>query len=366
MREMRETSTTSELKTLKSVYCYICPEVWPLLNEVHNAIPRSMYMVTTPVEEVRRALNPVFYPTLEIPATSEGYVNLDEIHVPIIERIKRILGVYSRSVRGLAGFRYAYPTPGSSEGIFKLLIQNKVDGPGEINVLNGEYEGYGEYAGPDDLKMKVNHVAIEDAVKNKAGAWFISEPSARDGNILPANFINELCDAGNNLVVDLSYVGATRPHQFDVSHENISAVLLSLSKPYGVFRFRIGFTLTREPLHSLHGNKWFKDPERLLQGLKLVEELGPTDNGSTRLYAKYRPVQEQIVREINQEHGLGMRASDSFLLAYLTEEDAARLNSRQLALIEPFKRGNGYRFCLTPYFEEKERRANGERKVNSK
>ncbi len=345
----------SELKTMKSVYCYFFPEVRSLLDDVSLTLPHSMYLVTTPAEEVRRKTGILFNPPLDIPSTPQGYVDLDEIHVPVIERIVKM---HSSLVPGLKNFKNSYPTPGSSEGIFKLLAKAKAEGVESIYVLDGEYEGYGEYAGPQDLGMRVDVIDPQrsDPRKLKPGLWFVSNPSARDGNIIPNEFINGLCDAGHKVVVDLSYVGATKPYQFDVSHENIPAVLMSLSKPYGLFRFRIGFTFSREPMHSLYGNKWFKDPERLLQGLKVVEELGPHGNHSTRLYEKYRPVQGKIVDNINRECGLRMRSSDSMLLGHMPGEDASRMGKSANDLIKPFSRGSGYRFCLTPYFEEWERR----------
>jgi hypothetical protein len=344
----------SELKAMKSVYCYFFPETRDLMRYMESALPDKMYLVTTPVEMVREHLEPLFSPPLDVPQTPQCYVNLDEIHVPIIERVVR---AYYPLAPALGGFEHRYPTPGSSEGIFKILTKLRCEGVDTINVLPGEYEGYEEYAGPSDLGMRVNKVDPEKAVAGKIepGVWFISNPSARDGNILPDQLVQDLCNKGNRVVLDLSYIGATKPHKFDLSHENIPAVFMSLSKPYGLFRFRIGFTFSRAPVHSLYGNKWFKDPARLLQGLRVIEELGPDEQGSTNLYKRYRPVQEQVVAGINSDLGLGMRTSDSLLLGHITGEDAEKLGERQLPMIAQFARGSGYRFCLTPYFEEWER-----------
>lgn len=344
-----------KLEAMKSVYCYYFPEVHSLLREVSDAIPREMYMVTTPVEYVYKKLEHLFDPPLDIPATERGHIKLDEIHVPIIERI---VNTYSSLVPRLEDFKHSYPTSGSSEGIFKLLTKLKVeegDRVGDmaegISVLLGDYEGYKEYAGPEDLMMKVNIVDPEetDSRRIEPSYWFMSNPSARNGNIIPNEHIMELCDVGHKIFLDLSYVGSTEPYEFDVSHKNIEAVLMSFSKPYGVFRKRIGFVLAKEPIHSLYGNKWFKDDERLLQALKLAEDIGPE-----KLYKKYKPVQEKIIGYINNEYGLNIRPSDVFLLGYMTEEDASKLDEVRLKLIEPFKREKNYRFCLTPYFEEAE------------
>jgi len=345
-----------KFKAMKAVYCYFFPEVEQLVRDVESSLLGNMNRVTTPAKEVCDKLDSVFSPHLEIPQTPEGYIDLDEIHVPIIERI---VNAYSHIVPGLKDFGYRYPTSGSSEGIFKILAKLKVEGIDNIYVLNGEYEGYGEYA--KELKMNVNIIDVGEDVCEididglKPGIWFVSNPSTCDGNIISNKFINDLCNNNHKVVLDLAYVGATRFYEFDVSHENIIAVLMSLSKPYGLFRYRIGFTFSRNEIRSLYGNKWFKDTGRLLQGLKVVEELGPDRDGYTMLYKKYWPVQMKIIKEINDEHGLSMKASDSLLLGYLYDVDKSRLNEDQLNMISDFKRGNGYRFCLTPYFEEIER-----------
>ncbi len=334
---------------MTAVYCYLFPEVWPILKQVENAIPRKYHLTTTPVGELSE-ISTLFDPPLELPANKQGYFDEDEVHVPILERIVQ---KNKPLVPALGDFSYSYPTPGSSEGIFKLLAMFKANGINTINVLEGEYEGFQEYAGPEDLKMAVHQHDL-DTLKPETirkGLWFISNPSARDGNIIYNDVINNICDAGHQVVLDLAYVGSTAAYEFDVSHENILAVVFSLSKPYGVFRKRIGATFSREPIHSLYGNKWFKDSVRLLQGLKLVEELGPDEHGNTKLYTRYGPVQEDIIAAINEETDLGMRVSDVFLLGHLTEEDTEGLSKEQLGMIAPYKRGKDYRFCITPCYE---------------
>ncbi len=334
----------SGLTAMKSVYCYFFPEVRTVLREVEGRLPDDMYLVTTPAENVYRSLEHLFNPPLVIPATKEGYVDLDEIHVPVIDRIT---SAYSAIVPGLKDFKYRYPTAGSSEGIREILKKAQTNGTNAINVLDGEYEGYGEYA--KAYGMAVNHCDPSDY--EEPGTWFISNPSAVDGNIIPNDRVTALCDSGHKVVLDLAYVGATRPYEFDVSHENVSAVVMSFSKPYGVFRFRIGgIVFSRDEIPSLYGNKWFKDTLRLCQALKLAEDVGPH-----ALYPKYRPVQEEIIGDVNKEFRLGIKPSDSLLLGHLNSEDSDGLSTEQLDLIGPFKRGSGYRFCFTPYFEEKER-----------
>lgn len=334
-----------KLETMKAVYCYFFPEVRPLLKEVEEKIPEDIFLVTTPAKKVEKSLEDLFTPTLEIPATPEGNVNVDEIHVPIIERIVK---AYTPLVPALKDFAYKYPTPGTSEGIYKVMAKLRTKGVDKIHILSGEYEGYRAYA--EDLGMKVVEVDLEktNLSELEKGHWFISNPSARNGNIIPNEVINNICDLGNKVVIDLAYVGSTQPHQFDVSNKNIIAAFLSMSKPYGVFRHRIGFTFSREPINSLYGSKWFKDTTRLLQGLKLAEEIPP---GS--LYKKYRPIQKEIIQDINNEFNLAIRPSDVFLLGYLRTDE---VREEQNSLVENFLRGNHYRFCLTPYFEMEEKK----------
>ncbi len=339
----------SRLEAMQAVYCYFFPEVRPIIHEVEAAVQDDMYLVTTPASKVRKDLEPLFKPPLYIPENEYGNVDLDEIHVPVIERI---VDVYSGLVPALGDFAYSYPTAGSSEGIFHALTKLMVEGIDCINVLKGEYEGYSAQAG--NLRMEVNEVDLNetDISDVEPGYWFISNPSARDGNIIPNEFITELCERDSKVFLDLAYAGSTRPYVFDVSHENVVGAFMSFSKPYGVFRKRIGgFAFMRDEMPTLHGNKWFKDTDRLFAALKIAEDIGPC-----RLYDKYRPVQEAIVDAINDELGLGMKVSDAFLLGYLEAEDAERLDADQVEMIADFRRGDNYRFCLTPYFEDLERK----------
>jgi len=293
-------------------------------------------------------LNGFFNPNLKIPSTREGYVDLDNIHVPII---KRVMGVYSRTVSGLGAFSHNYPTSGSSEGIREVLKEVQKKGADHINVFTGEYEGYAAYAKAYGMGVSEFDPETLRPEKVRPGTWFVSNPSAIDGNIIPNEFVTALCDAGHSVVLDLAYVGATRSHEFNVNHENVPAVVMSFSKPYGVFRHRIGgFTFSREPIDSLHGNMWFKDTLRLLQALKIAEEIGPGG-----LYGIYRPVQEEIIAKVNEQYDLPIRPSDSLLLGHVTREDALKLNDMQRDMLRDYRRGPGYRLCFTPYFEERER-----------
>jgi hypothetical protein len=73
------------------------------------------------------------------------------------------------------------------------------------------------------------------------------------------------------------------------------------------------------------------------------------------LAARYKQIQAEIVAELNRETGLGLSTSDAFLLAHLEKEKGDELDRDQRAAIGRFQRGFYYRFCLTPYFEAKEK-----------
>jgi histidinol-phosphate/aromatic aminotransferase/cobyric acid decarboxylase-like protein len=266
---------------------------------------------------------------------------LDAFHDPIIERV---LEFYRADVPALAGFPHRYPTSGSEEGIREVMTSLRAEGVRSIYVLRGDYEGYRVVAEQRGMEtIEVERTADPRALP--AGIFFLSNPSAIDGNIVPNERIVALAEAGHRIFYDLAYLGSTRPHTFDLSHPSIFAAVVSFSKSYGLFYDRVGFTLARHEVPSLYGNKWFKSIFGLLIADAVVRTLT-----RGQLFATYRPVQESIVDEIRAETGLALQPSDAFLLAHLPAAAAAPLTPAQRELIARFLRGDGYRFCLTPYF----------------
>lgn len=324
-----------DLVPLKAVYSYYYPEVREVVH-LASKIDPDLFEVTGDGHKVQDSINEVmeFKVPLEIPKTEQGYVDLDRIHEPVIERV---VAAYSPLVKGLEGFANQYPTAGTSEGIFHYLAELSVQKAGFIYVLEGEYEGYTEYVKMLGLEVRVIKDFAAARGLAEMGNWCISNPSARDGNIIENVEIVGLAEAGHTVALDLAYVGATKPYQFDVGHPNIAAVFLSFSKPYGVFRFRIGFSFFRQPLASLYGTRWFKDIERLLTAAKLVGALPPET-----LYGKYVGYQGKAIVMMNEALDMHAKPADVFLLATAGEADAK---------FADFKRGDLYRFCLTPYFE---------------
>lgn len=311
--------TGKKFMAMKAVYSYRFPEIRKIITELTSPFPHEVYL---------RSANP------------EGC--LDSFHEPIIGKI---IDFYSGYVPSLRGFKFRYPTSGSEEGIREIMTSLQGRGVKKIYAFKGEYEGYREVGRTRNIEA----IEVEtDADPNclEPGFWFISNPSAIDGNIVPNRLIKRICEAGHRVFYDLAYLGSTRKHRFDLSYENIFAAAISFSKPYGLFYDRIGFAFSRTEIPSLYANKWFKNILGLLISERIVMETKPD-----KLYKKYRAIQKDIIKAINNDFGLGMRISDALLLGYLKNSDAQKLGGEQLKIIAPFRRGKGYRFCLTPYFQ---------------
>ncbi|MCR4327496.1 MAG: aminotransferase class I/II-fold pyridoxal phosphate-dependent enzyme [Nanoarchaeota archaeon] len=336
-----------KLHALKAVYTYFFPEVREI-SKLPSKIDSSLFLTTTSVEEAKKGIDKLgFDKSLTLPQTSEGKIDLDLLHEPVIKRISKI---YSEVLRGISEFKHSYFTSGSSEGIFHVLSELKARGVNEIYTLSGEYEGYKEYG--NAIGIKTTEINLDKTKLNSLDkkVWFISNPSARDGNTISNEVINEICDNASEVFLDFAYAGLTKENMFDISHKNIKGFFLSFSKPYGFFRFRAGFAFSKEELKSLYGNKWFKDIGRVLTSLKLAEDIGPNF-----FHKKYGKLQSEIVNSINKKYSLKLKKSDSLLIAYMSSLDFMTLSPEGKNLVSPYKRGESYRFCLTPYFEKIEK-----------
>ena len=333
-----------EFDPMKAVYSYYFPESRDVISDL--SLPEEIFLTQTPSESANQALERLhFKKGFRLPRNEHGNVDLDSMHESVIDAI---LEEYKDIIPGLSDFRYRYPTSGSSEGIFHYLSYLKNRGVNRIRVLSGEYEGYREYG--KTLGIETEEFPDFEGVSTAGDFWFISNPSARNGNIIDEEEILSVAQRGANIALDLAYVGSTEEHVFDVSNPNIKSVFLSFSKPYGLFRFRIGFTFSRDEVPSLYANRWFKSIPALLIALKVAQEIGPK-----KLAEKYKPIQKQIVDDINRQTGLNMSPSDVLLLGNMTADDAGNLEDKSRELIEQFRRDRNYRFCLTPYFERKEK-----------
>lgn len=303
------------IKAIKAVYSYYLPEVREIISKLVRDYPHDVFL---------RSVSP----------------GLDDFHAPIIAKFTDF---FSGSVPALKDFESRYPTSGSEEFIREYITGLKAD---RIYVLKGEYEGYKEIAKTRGVRtVEVDEDA--DPSSLEPGPWFLSNPSARNGDFLPDALVSAICEAGHEVFYDLAYLGSTRPKTLDLSHPNIAAVATSFSKTFGLFYYRVGFGFSRRPLPALYANKWFKNVFSLLVAEKIMDTLGPQD-----IPERYKPVQERIVSEINSRHGLRLRPSDAFLIATLGSAEG--LSEEKLELVRGFRRGPAYRFCLTPYFQELE------------
>jgi histidinol-phosphate/aromatic aminotransferase/cobyric acid decarboxylase-like protein len=316
---------------MKAVYSYYFPEIRRIVEAVNTDYPHDIFLTSSPIV-------------------------LDDFHIHVIDKMLRF---YAEVVPDLKKFRNFYPTSGSSEGIREYLSLLAFQGVKQIYTLEGEYEGYRETARTRGIETR--EMTIDDLLEAPPGHVMLSNPSARDGNIISNDDIRKICDAGHKVFYDLAYLGATQKYEFDLSHPNIVAGCISLSKPLGLFRYRIGFTFGMDEVPALYANKWFKSIPALMIAEKVFDTLNVQE-----LYNKYKPWQLEIVDRVNAEFGLGVVPCDAILLARLSEKDTAKLTSEQKEMIAQFKRADGYRFCLTPYFEdlEKEKEVVNRRRKN--
>jgi histidinol-phosphate/aromatic aminotransferase/cobyric acid decarboxylase-like protein len=309
-------------RAITTVYSYYLPEIRELITRLTRDYPHDVFL---------RSISP----------------GLDDFHHPIIEKL---ISVHQHDVPQLEDFGYRYPTAGSEEGIREYLTLLQSQGVGSIYVWKGDYEGYREVA--KTRNIATIEVAFDvDPTALQPGHWFLSNPSARNGMIVPSEQIMAIAEAGHRIFYDLSYLGATDACVFDINHPNIIVVAISFSKPYGLFYYRIGFILSREVIPTLFANKWFKNIYGLLIADRILDDMD-----LPKLAQKYKAVQAKIVKRINGESNLGLSAADAFLLANLPAAAAAELGADGPELIARFKRADWYRFCLTPYFEEYENR----------
>jgi histidinol-phosphate/aromatic aminotransferase/cobyric acid decarboxylase-like protein len=307
-------------KAITTVYSYYLPEIRELITDLTREYPHEVFL---------RSISP----------------GLDDFHHPIIEKL---IAVHQHDVPHLSQFSHRYPTAGSEEGIREYMTLLQSQGVEQIYFWKGDYEGYRETARTRNIAA----VAVDydrDPATLPPGHWFLSNPSARNGMIVPPEKVLALAEAGHKVFYDLSYLGATAPSVFDVSHPNVVVAAISFSKPYGLFYYRIGFMLCREAIPALYANKWFKNVYGLLIADKILDEID-----QAKLMRKYKAIQSDIVERIDQAFELGLSASDAFLLAKLPATAVAQLPAERQDMIGKFKRGDWYRFCLTPYFEEYE------------
>ncbi len=304
---------TSVVKPIRTVYCYYYPEMRELISEAMSPFPHEILL---------QSIDP----------------GLDDFHEPVVDAyIEHMRG----QMPGLSGFPHRYVAAGGSEALFHLLAHIAAfQKNAPLYVFEGEYEGYAGYG--NNLGLTFTTVPFgSDAKALPPGIFFLSNPSACSGNILPNEQI-EAIGATHRIVFDATYVGLTSPHEFLVDHPAVVAVVASMSKPFGLYYFRLGFCFMREELLTLMVNKWFKNVPTLVIARKALETFKASE-----LAERYRSRQQRAVDELSGLYDVPVVASDVVLLAQVAE---AALDDAQRERIKEFKRGPFYRFCLTPYF----------------
>jgi len=309
--------TIANKKTLplKAVYCYYFPEVRRIIDQVSANYPHDIFL---------QSISP----------------GLDDFHLPVIDTYMKH---FQDQLPDLPSFPYHYVTGGASESIFHLLsyiLSHEKSQP--LYVLEGEYEGYAGYG--QNLNLVFTTAKDTDHLLTlPPGIVFLSNPSARNGNIIPNTDILSLCQVGHRIVYDATYVGLTQPHLFSLTHPNIIAVITSLSKPFGLYYYRLGFAFTRFEMKTLVVNKWFKNIFSLIIAQEILTQIRPSE-----LVSRYRPIQKQALIQMETDLSLKSNPSDVILLSY--NSDPADKQWRD------YLRRSNYRFCLTPYFLEIEKK----------
>lgn len=248
---------------------------------------------------------------------------------------------------------YQYPTAGASEALRHIIYQRVADHAGSprIHFFEGEYEGYMKMAeaaglhwiehprpegqGPDtDLDFKrIAHSMVSGDL------FFLSQPSAIDGNVWDEyqTFVDTM--PAESLVVDVTYVGSVQEdaikQRFDLNAPSIQNVVFSLSKPFGVYYDRIGGVFARKEDPGLYGNMWFKNLTSLMIGERLM-----TDHSVFDVPNRLRPIQIQALENVSNALGIKLKPSQVVLLGN------ARVDKTDpLSLY--LKRGRRVRLCVT-------------------
>ena len=324
-----------------TVYSYYSPEVEQVVSRALDElnIGRQPY-----VERIHDTLKKNFDP------------GLDDLHLNLMTKYERF--ARSEGVIGLESFTNKYFTNGSSEGIFHLLNAARQNDD-TIYQLDGEYQGYGEYA--KNLDLEIQTVTLDDLIANRRGGLVIlSNPASKDGNIVDPNILTTILRR-HNVILDLAYMGMTlQPLNIDLTQPGIRAVVGSLSKPFGLYYYRIGFCYTRESIGSLYGNKWFKNALSIRIGEAVLDHFAVPQTMAT-FKGKYFILQDEAVNALNTDSDYNLdnllaghserkaQPSDVWLLAH------APLRVWNPDNLRPFKRGEqNYRFCLTPYYMEQQ------------
>lgn len=237
-------------------------------------------------------------------------------------------------------FPFYYPTAGASEPL-RQIIFNLAAGSSRarIHFFKGEYEGYramAEAAGLRCVEHDRNHWGSVSDDMHYDDMFFISQPSAIDGNVWQDfnRFLSHMPD--RSVVADITYVGAVPEsaivEKFNLNHDSVNAIVFSLSKPFGAYYDRIGGCFAREEDLALFGNRWFKNLTSIRYGTLLLDNLSVFE-----LPERYRAAQEFAIARTDFD----LSPSDVYILAYGGPNAAGGLS-------DYLARSRHIRVCLTP------------------
>lgn len=290
---------------LRTVYSFYFPETARVVGELWASRPHGWY--------------------------ERAWEHDDRRDLALLDRWRRWSGL------NLGGFEHAYVAHGASEAIKDLTVN-----VGRVHVFAGDYEGYAAFARARDLEVVVHPrgMAAVEAEHRDGDVWWISDPSAIDGDHWPdlPGFLDAMRERWPAVRVrlDMIYIGCVRRlNPVDPSaYPNVDAVVFSLSKPFGVYRHRIGGVFSRRPILSLEGNRWFNNIFSVELAIALMDRHPPAE-----LPSRYAGVQEQVVEALKSAGTLPPDATpcNAVLLARSATGDPA------------YARAPGaLRYCLTP------------------
>jgi hypothetical protein len=291
---------------LRTVYSYHFPETAAVVDALWASRPRNWY--------------------------ERAWEHDDRRDLAMLDRWRSWSGV------PLDGFDHRYVTHGASEAIKDLTVNVP-----RVHVFAGDYEGYAAFAEARDIPIQVHRRDVTAALAPHGDddVWWISDPSSIDGDHWPAlpQFLDALgrCWPRVRVFVDMIYIGCVRELSpiSPSRHPNVAAVVFSLSKPFGVYRHRIGGVYSRQPIRSLEGNRWFNN----IFSVELADAL-MARYAVTEIPRRYAVIQARIVDALRGAGALPAEAvpCNVLLLARSPTGDPA------------FARvaGEHYRYCLTP------------------
>ncbi|RUW99836.1 MAG: aminotransferase class I/II-fold pyridoxal phosphate-dependent enzyme [Mesorhizobium sp.] len=262
-----------------------------------------------------------------------------------------------------ADFPFSYPTAGASEPLFHLIAdygnRARLDGfSPRLAIFRGEYEGYRAYAEACGIPVteydRHDWRDMADTI-DPQHLLCLSQPSAIDGMVWPeANaFLRRLSGRANpaQVVLDLTYVGATAeppPETILADAPCVSAVVISLSKPFGTYYDRIGGVFCRSENLGLFGNQWFKNLTSLQLGIRLMERFDVF-----AMARRYTAVQHSAAEHAGQALGLALVPADVFILAQASAGADGDSDMASYLTRAPGAIGARPRLCLTPSMAER-------------